>query len=148
MKNFSIIAAFKGMKIWKEVIGYQSRCLTLIVPDYEKALLNELIPALQSFFTFESQDFGKTRIIYSDYKVKETLFSSEMDFEYVQIDNRDMSCLVSYMLLTSKHYGTMWNQNVKLLSFNALYGNQLRLIADSGLYLPCYLIPEKILSRI
>jgi hypothetical protein len=148
MKNFSIIAAFKGMKIWKEVIGYQSRSLTLIVPDYEKALLNELIPALQLFFTFESQDFGKTRIIYSDYKVKETLFSSEMDFEYVQMDNRDMSCLVSYMLLTSKHYGTMWNQNVKLLSFNALYGNQLRLIADNGLYSPRYIISEKILNRI
>ena len=70
MKNFSIIAAFKGMKIWKEVVGYQSRSLTLIVPDYEKALLNELIPALQSFFTFESQDSKKTRIIYSDSKVE------------------------------------------------------------------------------
>lgn len=148
MKNFSIIAAFKGMKIWKEVIGYQSRCLTLIVPDYENSLLDELVLALQSYFSLDNQNLGKTRIVYSDRKVQETLCTCEIKFDFVQIEKSDMSHLENYLLLTSKHYGSMWSQSVKLLSFDVLYGNQLRLIADSGLYSQRYIISEKILNRI
>ena len=147
MNNFSIISAFIGMKLWNQIIGSRNQYLILVLPDYEESLLEELIPALKWYLSLDSLE--RVLIVFTDSKVQEVLFCScSINFEFVQIRKKDMSCLVCYMLLSSKHYGTMRKQNVKLLSFNVLYGNQLRLIADNGLYSQRYMISEEILNRI
>lgn len=150
MKAFSFSSSFKGMKIWNEIIDCSSNRLTMVVPDYEESLLEGLVLALQSYFPLDKQVNETVIIVYSDCKVRETLYSCmrEIEFEFIQLDEKDMNSLVSYMLLTSKHYGAMWKQSVRLISFNVLYGNQLKLIAGNGLYTPSYLILEKILYRI
>jgi len=150
MNTFSLISSLKGMKKWIEIIGCRNKCLILVIPDFEKTLLEELEPALQTYLLVDNHEKEKIIIIYSDSKVQDTLNSYEckIDFEFIQTGKRDMGCLVSYLLLTSKHYGTMWNQNVKLLSFKSLFGNQLKLITDNSLYSLRYIISETILNGI
>ena len=150
MKAFFFSSSFKGMKIWNEIIDCSSKRLTMVVPDYEESLLEGLILALQSYLSLDDQVTETVLIVHSDCKVRETLYSCmrKIEFEFIQLDEKDMANLVSYMLLTSKHYGAMWKPNVRLISFNVLYGNQLKLIAGKGLYTPSYLISEKILNRI
>ena len=148
MNKFSIISAFKGFNLWNKVIGCRDKYLVLVIPDYDKILIDELIPSLKWYLSLDCQEQERVLIVYTDCKVKETLCESSINFEFVQMEKRNMSFLTCYMLLTSKHYGTMRKQNVKLLSFNVVYGNQLRLIADNGFYFFFYMILEEILNRI
>lgn len=148
MNTFSVIAALKGMKIWNENLVARNHYLVLVIPDYEKTLIEELIPALKEYLSFDYEDNKKILIVFTDREIQEILCECSIDLEFAQIGKEEMNCLVCYMLLTSKHYGTMRKQNVKLVSINNLYGNQLRLIADNKLYPLRSLISEEILNRI
>lgn len=148
MKDFSYVDALRGMRIWKNKINYNDHYLILVMPDYESKLILDLIPALSSYLELENRLYEKIEIIYVDDNVKSFLSNKFLDFIFIKASKQEMKNLVCYMLLTAKHYGVMRCQNVKLVSFDVLYGNQLRIIAENKLYPPRYLITEMILNRV
>ena len=148
MKDFSYIDALRGMRIWKNIVNYNKPYLILVMPDYESKLTPDLIPALTSYLTLDNHLYEKIEIIYVDDNVKSFLSNKLFNFIFIKVSKQEMKNLVCYMLLTAKHYGVMRRPNVKLVSFDVLYGNQLRIIAENKLYPPRYLISEMILNRI
>ena len=147
MKDFSYVDALRGMRIWKNIVNYNKPYLILVMPDYESKLTPDLIPALTSYLTLENHLYEKIEIIYVDDNVKSFHSNKLFNFIFMKVSKQEMKNLVCYMLLTAKHYGVMRRQNVKLVSFDVLYGNQLRIIAKNNLYPPRYLITEMILNR-
>lgn len=148
MKDFSYVDALRGMRIWKNKINCNNHYLILVIPEYESKLILDLIPSLTSYLALENRLYEKIEIIYVDDDVKSFLSNKLLNFIFIKVSKQEMKNLVCYMLLTAKHYGVMRCQNVKLVSFDVLYGNQLQIIAENNLYPPRYLITKMILNRI
>ena len=145
MNRISWIRVLLGMCIWKKYIDCKE--LTLLIPEYSREMLDALISALDNYLKLGNHSNHVIMIICADPQIKATLFSSSLKLKFVEISKNEMCNLVHYVRATSKHGGVPRNPNVKFISFDFLYGNQLRVIADSKLYPPGYLITEMILNR-
>lgn len=148
MSSISFLSAFLGMRVWIKKIDCQNQGLIFVIPGHEAKLIYDLIPALDSYLSLENRLHEKIIIVYDDDKIKNFLCNQALYFEFIKLSKKEMNNLVCYMLFTNKHYGAMRHPNVKLMSFELLYGNQLNIIADNNLYPPCYLITEMILNRV
>ena len=145
MNRLSWIRVLAGMRIWKKYIDCKE--LTLLLPEYSKDILDALILALENYLKLGEYNNRNIIIIFTDPQIK-TLVSSSLNLKLVEISKVEMKNLMQYVRATSKHYGVPRNPNVKLVSFNYLFANQLQIIVDSKLYPTEYLITEMILNRI
>ena len=138
--------ALRGIDIWRKAINRS--VFTIVIPDYEERLLKSAVPAVEHYLELTERSNEKINIIYSDKKVKKDFVDSNLSINFTQLDKKEMIYLAHYMILSSKHFGAMCNENVRLISFDWFYGGQLRKIVESGLFSEQYLVTEMMLNRI
>lgn len=145
MRN-KISTALAGVKVWRKNIDRHDYALILIIPAYDEELISVLPCAVHNYFERKGLFCNKILVILHDPRVKEAL-RKMTDMEFAEITQKDIRRLMSYACLSAKHYGAPRKSNVKIITSELIYANQVQKIRDRELFTISDLITEMMLMR-